>query len=285
MVQQFIVPVDDSPDSWRAFDVALTLAARSHSGIHLVHVTPEPNDERRANTELELQLQRRGPLEVEVSVEVRLSAASVASELETVLELRPGAVVLMASHGKGRSAAIFGSVTEDMLQRTFGPIILVGPNVTSGDLSGPIMATVDGSPESEAALPLAAAWAVEFGSTPWILHVSDDLSARGNSAGESAYPARLAAGLRSQSGHAVEFDELHDRHPDRAVANYASRHDASLIVASSHGRSGMSRLTMGSVTAGFVRHATCPVVVIRLPHPQVADAAAPASGHDRMWAY
>lgn len=285
MVQQFIVPVDDSPDSWRAFDAALTLAARSHSGIHLVHVTADPNDERRANTELQLQLQRRGPFEVEVSVEVRLSAASVASELEAVLLLRPGAVVLMASHGKGRSAAILGSVTEDMLQRTFGPVILVGPNVTAGDFSGPIMATVDGSPESETALPLAAAWAIEFGTTPWILHVSDETSARGNGAGESAYPARLAAGLRSLSGHPVEFDELHDGHPDRAVAEYASRHDASLIVASSHGRSGLSRLTVGSVTAGFVRRATCPVVVIRLPHPRPADATAPASGHDRMWAY
>jgi hypothetical protein len=24
---------------------------------------------------------------------------------------------------------------------------------------------------------------------------------------------------------------------------------------------------MGSVTSGFVRHATCPVMVVRLPHP------------------
>jgi nucleotide-binding universal stress UspA family protein len=42
---------------------------------------------------------------------------------------------------------------------------------------------------------------------------------------------------------------------------------ASLIVASSHGRSGLSRLAVGSVTSGFVRHATCPVMIVRLPHP------------------
>jgi nucleotide-binding universal stress UspA family protein len=283
MVQQFIVPVDDSPDSWRAFDVALILAARSHIDVHLVHVTPDPNDARQADADIQLQLQRRGPIEVEVSVEVRLSIGTVASELEAVLALHTGAVVLMASHGKGRSAAIVGSVTEDLLRRAFGPVILVGPHVTPGDFGGPIMATVDGSPESEAALPLAAAWATEFGMTPWILHVSDETLAGRNNVSESSYPAGLAQELRSLSGHPVEFDELHDGHPDRAVADYASRHNASLIIASSHGRSGLSRLTMGSVTAGFVRHATCPVVVIRLPLPHRADAEAGAPA--RMWAY
>lgn len=52
-----------------------------------------------------------------------------------------------------------------------------------------------------------------------------------------------------------------------------------MIVASSHGRSGLSRLVMGSVTAGLVRHATCPVAVIRLPHPVHAEQ------REWMWAY
>lgn len=276
MVQQLIVPVDDSPDSWRAVDVALALAARLQSGVHLVHVTPDPNDARDADAEIQRQLQRRGPIAVEVSVEVRLTIGTVASELEAVLALHADAVVLMASHGKGRSAAIVGSVTEDLLQRSFGPIILVGPLVTADDFRGPIMATVDGSPESEAALPLAAAWAIELGTTPWVLHVSDPSLAGGNSVSESSYPAGLAHELRLRTGRPAEFDELHSGHPDRAVADFASRHDASLIVASSHGRSGLSRITLGSVTAGFVRHATCPVVVIRLPHSDRADADAGA---------
>jgi nucleotide-binding universal stress UspA family protein len=65
----------------------------------------------------------------------------------------------------------------------------------------------------------------------------------------------------------VEFEELHDGHPAVSVPEFAERMDASLIVASSHGRSGLSRLTVGSVTSGFVRHATCPVMIVRLPHP------------------
>jgi nucleotide-binding universal stress UspA family protein len=282
MIQQLIVPIDHSPDSWRAFDVAISLAARSDSGVQLVHVAPGPLDVDQAKTELEVELQRRRPFDVDVSVDVRLSIDTVASELEATLLLHPDAIMVMASHGKGRSAAIIGSVTEDMLQRTFGPIVLVGPNVEPNDFTGPIIVTVDGSQESEAALPLAAAWAAELEATPWIVNVADPTTGTGPSDADvfdTAYLARLTEGLRSFSDHAVQFDELHDRHPDRAVAGYAARHHASLIVASSHGRSGLSRLAMGSVTAGLVRHATCPVVVIRLPHPAHADSRV------RMWAY
>lgn len=284
MVQQLLVAIDNSPESWRAFDVAISLAERSNSGVRVVHVAPGPLDVRQAETQLDLELQRRKPFDVDVSLEVRLSADTVASELEAALLVHPGAVMVMASHGKGRSAAIVGSVTEDVLQRTFGPIILVGRHIEPNDFSGPIVVTVDGSKESEAALPLAAAWAHELGTTTWIVNVADSTTTAGLAETdllETAYPARLAEGLRSLSDHDVQFDELHDRHPDRAVPGYAARHDASLIIASSHGRSGLSRLAMGSITAGFVRHATCPVVVIRLPHPHPAHA----DKRERMWAY
>ncbi len=283
MTQQLIVSIDHSPDSWRAFDVAVALAARTRSSVHVVHVAPGPLDVRQAENHIEIELQRRRPFAVEVSVGVRLSMGTVASELAAVLALHPGAVMVMASHGKGRSAAIVGSITEEVLQRTYGPIVLVGRRVEGGDFTGPIVVTVDGSPESEAALPLAAAWALQLSTTPWIVNVADPTRttvARPGDA-DTAYLQRVARGFHSFPDHEVQYDELHDRHPARAVAGYAARHDASLIVASSHGRSGLSRLTMGSVTAGIVRHATCPVAVIRLPHPNPAHA----DSRFQMWAY
>ena len=236
------------------------------------------------DTRLRHELQQRGPFDVEVHADVRLAIGSVADELHRVVSLYPDAMIVMSSHGKGRTAAVVGSVTEETLRETFGPIILVGPNVESNDFSGPIIVAVDGSSESEVALPLAAGWATELSTTPWIVNVIDPRSATSNEPVDvidSAYPARLAKALHQSSGQVVEFDELHGRHPDRAVPEYASRHGASLIVATSHGRSGLSRLTMGSVTAGFVRHATCPVVVVRLPHPRRAQL----EHHERIWAY
>jgi nucleotide-binding universal stress UspA family protein len=268
LMKDLIVPVDGSPKSWSAFDVALSLARRCDAAIGLIEVVFAPADVLPAQTRLHDRLAEYGRLDVNVTIDVRLGIGDVAGEIAQVLELHPGSVVVMASHGKGRSAAIVGSVTEDVLQRSFGPILLVGPKVEVDDFSGPVVVTVDGSDESEAALPLAAAWATELRSTPWIVNVAGPIRQPPDAdLLDTAYTSRLASDLRMLSGHQVQFDELHDSHPVAAVVDFATRLSASLIVASSHGRSGWSRLTMGSVTAGFVRNTTCPVLVIRLPRP------------------
>lgn len=275
-MKDLIVPVDGSPEAWVAFDVALSLARRCDATIRLVEVVFAPADVTPATSRLDDAVARQSSLDVDVTVDVRLGAESVAAELERLLEINPGSVIVMASHGRGRSAAIVGSVTEDVLQRTFGPILVVGPHVQIDDFSGPVVVTVDGSDESEAALPLAAAWATELRSTPWIVNVAGPMpQSVDQDVFDTAYTSRLARDLQIRSGHPVQFDELHDTSPVTAVTTYAKNLSASMIVASSHGRSGWSRLTMGSITSALVRHATCPVLVIRLPRPaaQLADDA------------
>lgn len=55
--------------------------------------------------------------------------------------------------------------------------------------------------------------------------------------------------------------------PGRAICNYALDHSADLIVVPSHGRSGFTRLLLGSVAERIVRHAPCPVLVLRTHQP------------------
>ena len=81
-----------------------------------------------------------------------ISDETVASAIDAAVTDSPGSTIVMASHGRGRSAALVGSIAEDIVQRTFGPLIVVGPHVTVDDFSGPIVVSVDGSDESEAAL-------------------------------------------------------------------------------------------------------------------------------------
>ncbi|MFK7918471.1 MAG: universal stress protein [Ilumatobacter sp.] len=271
MSRQLIVPIDGSDDSWRAFDVALALGRRMGASVLLAEVATDPVDGRYARARLDREMQLRSPFDTKVTVEVRLASDSVADELATLLAAHPSSIFVMSSHGKGRSAAVLGSVTERLLRQVFGPMVLVGRNVEPGDLTGPVIVSVDGSHESEVALPLAADWAHRFRTTPWIVNVAtppDAESLDGTDSLESAHLEHLARDLTESSGRRAEFDELHGRHPARAIADYAARHQASMIVASSHGRSGLSRLAIGSVTAALVRSATCPVVVIRLPHPE-----------------
>ena len=60
-----------------------------------------------------------------------------------------------------------------------------------------------------------------------------------------------------------------------ALAGYAKRHKADLIVISTHGRRGFARLSLGSVTDALIRSTTIPVLVVKPPrsylNPQVTN--------------
>jgi nucleotide-binding universal stress UspA family protein len=53
--------------------------------------------------------------------------------------------------------------------------------------------------------------------------------------------------------------------PDAEIVAYATDHAIDLIVMASHGRSGLTRLLMGSVAEGVMRKAPCPVLVVKQP--------------------
>ena len=48
----------------------------------------------------------------------------------------------------------------------------------------------------------------------------------------------------------------------------AEKEHADLIIMGSHGRTGLSHVVLGSVAERVVRHASCPVLVVRLPQPE-----------------
>ena len=51
--------------------------------------------------------------------------------------------------------------------------------------------------------------------------------------------------------------------PGHVIVQLAEEHGASLIIIPSHGRTGMKRVLMGSVAERVVRHAHCPVLVLK----------------------
>ena len=51
--------------------------------------------------------------------------------------------------------------------------------------------------------------------------------------------------------------------PARTIVEYAEEHDVDHIVIGSHGRSGVSRILLGSVAESVVRRANVPVTIVR----------------------
>ncbi len=192
MVQHLIVPVDGSDASWRGVDVAISLARRCDATVDVIEVVFDQHDEPDAEARLAERLGQHDSGEVEVTAHVRVADESVAQVIGNEVEQHPEVNVVLASHGRGRSAALLGSVTEELLERIFGPVLVVGPHVTNTGFDGPILATVDGSDASESMLPLAAAWGIELGAEPWIIEVAEPSTTGSNDVSDSAYPARLA---------------------------------------------------------------------------------------------
>ncbi len=62
-------------------------------------------------------------------------------------------------------------------------------------------------------------------------------------------------------------------HGDAAaeIVRVASEHGVDLIVVSSHGRTGLGRIIFGSTAEAVVRHANCPVLVVK-PPPQEEES-------------
>ena len=52
------------------------------------------------------------------------------------------------------------------------------------------------------------------------------------------------------------------------IVRVATERDVNLIVISSHGRTGLGRILFGSTAEAVVRHATCPVLVVKPPQDE-----------------
>jgi nucleotide-binding universal stress UspA family protein len=77
---------------------------------------------------------------------------------------------------------------------------------------------------------------------------------------------KAASTLRSAGFQATWIVQEGD--PRTAILDDADAWNADLIVMGSHGRSGLQRWLMGSVSEAIARHAACSVEIVRIRAPQ-----------------
>lgn len=265
-MQHLIVPIDGSDASWRAFDVAIALARRADTTVEVVEVVFDDDEVPEATTRLADGLAGRDTDPVDVKITVPVADVGVAASITSLVEGSEGGVVVMASHGRGRAAALMGSITEELLLQTFGPVLVVGPDAAVPDFVENVVVGVDGSEHSESVLGLASAWAIELGVTPWIVEVIDPRERRPADVNDTGYVSRLASKMHAESGHTVEFEALNHTDAAEALCEFAEGLRAAMIVCATHGRTGLARMVVGSTAAKVVRHAPCPVLISRSPN-------------------
>ncbi len=150
-----------------------------------------------------------------------------------------------------------------------------------------IIAGVDGSPESDAAVNWAAHDAAIRGLPLTLVHVENPAAATWAQAAileespeeQAAEGCALLASASTIARDAVaDTAQIHitgellsSSTPVPTLVDHSK--DAELIVVGSRGRGALSRSVLGSVSAGLIRHAHCPVALIRHDDPELPDPA------------
>jgi nucleotide-binding universal stress UspA family protein len=147
-----------------------------------------------------------------------------------------------------------------------------------------ILFPTDFSEDNKAALNVASTLAAESHARLYIVHVHD-IRSTSTAMGEAGFLMAsalheerrqawecLAAVVPTVPGVAHEF-ELLTGTPVAELLQFAQDMKIDLIVMSSHGRTGLQRLLMGSIAEGVMRKANCPVLVVKQPAEQVARSS------------
>lgn len=133
-----------------------------------------------------------------------------------------------------------------------------------------ILCPIDFSDYSRSALEMAAALARESGAELILLHAADTPMSYVDDDGTETEESEALQELQKRldqvqvPGQAPRLRRLLvEGDPGAAIIDVARDEHADLIVMSTHGRSGWSRLLMGSTAEYVVRNAGCPVLSLK----------------------
>src|ERR671910_2920983 len=303
-----LLATDGSREAELAARTAADLSQKTGSELHVVHafgivpvgppVYPEATDlqsvEYEAETEEGQRISEQRAREVlqEEVEKVRSAGGAVAGEHLIEGRVAPGIVglaeeigaglVVVGSRGRGGiRRALMGSVSDSVVRHAHCPVLVVRDGESERDLlPGRILLAVDGSEEASTAARTAVALAERTGSELHVVHVGEvkpvshpewrGYLARYEKLQEEA--RRLLEGQVDEitsAGGTVSRAHLRMGRPDEEIVVLGEEIGAGLIATGSRGMGGMRRALMGSASDSVVRHAHCPVLVVR---PEKAQA-------------
>ncbi|HET6951668.1 MAG TPA: universal stress protein [Acidimicrobiales bacterium] len=268
-----LVPLDGSELAERALGPARELALRFGAGLHVVTAGVGREDIWWYERYLDRIREQVPGVAVHVS-----SVPDAADGIIATARAEGSCLVCLSTHGRARSAAITGSTFAAVAKRIGHPLVAVGPRVLIGgndQSAGRIVACLDGGPLAERVLPTVAAWAHRFDLRVSLVTAADPVLLRSRLARERAEATRpyghhgdpmaylhAAAALPVLAGLDVDTEVLWGlAHPHIAIGEHLDRHPALLVAATTHARTGLTRMALGSNVARIVHRVPVPVLV------------------------
>jgi nucleotide-binding universal stress UspA family protein len=239
---------------------------------------PEPSAETEAGDYLARQARRLERAGLRVRCEVWHGDPSQA--IVNAADRGRVGLIAMTTHGwRGLDRLRFGSVAESVVRNTRVPVLLVRGHVRwPADRPPRILVPLDGSALSVAVLTLIAQLCQSRRGLVELLHVFEahasgldlPLSVSGADAERAAarnYLKRVAARLTAK-GLEVEWVVL-EGPAAPTIAQRVVEGGADVVAMTTHGRTGVARLLLGSVAEQVLRTADVPVLLWRAVDPPV----------------
>lgn len=225
--------------------------------------------------------------EISCLVQAGDPAACIVAEAEA----DPEALVAMSTHGRsGIGRWVMGSVTDKVLHAIKNPLWVIrsqqGISTDAEDLKT-IVVPLDGSPIAEQILPHVVFLSKSLDLDLKLVRARPSMQdyehyMEGNPIGGGAvvytgpyevffkesdakamaYLHEVQVQLHAQGVRSIEEDLIRENAPE-AIIDSIGRASDKMVAMTTHGRSGIPRWILGSVTDRVVRHAGVPVLVVR----------------------
>ena len=291
-----LIPLDGSRVAEHALVYVEALRALGESKVRLLSVVDESEDFHALNTtearerevnllstylrEVAADLHTHAGVEVETKVVCGPPGTSVLAEAQ---EYKPD-LLMISSHGRsGVARWRIGSVADKVIRGASCNVLVVGPRATANEawidthIMPPfrsVLVPLDGSALAEKALEVARRISTTYGSTLHLVRaVTVPVMADGMGSEAMYAPQLLDAMVDGARDYVAQVaqklgpsiivkTEVELGAPAILLADYATAHDIDLIVMTTHGRGGLARTALGSVTDRLLG-SPAPVLVVR----------------------
>ena len=291
---RILLAADGSEDARRAARSAAELSLKLDSELHVVYVAPEypyayayyglrhengsrPQDEDRQT--LDGYVEQVGENGGTVTGS-HLRTGDAAGEIVDLAEELEVGLVVLGSRGRGAlRRALMGSVSTGVLRHAHCSVLIVrGHEDQREPFLGKLLVAVDGSEEATAAAQAATEMARAADSEVHVAYAMQEERYRPHLGPEMwegweegferakrsarSWVENEAQRMRGEGAIKVEPHLLVGR-PDAVIVWLAEEIGADLVLVGSRGLGAMKRTLIGSVSDSAVRHAHCPVMVVR----------------------
>jgi nucleotide-binding universal stress UspA family protein len=297
-LKKIIWATDGSQESERALDYAKYIAGKSGAEIIGVHVVPMPvqlllDNMRESNAEVRewrLKIENNAAKKFEevnealqktgIKFEGVILKGIPSDKIKEFAERRKADLIVMGKHGHGFfESMVAGSETVRVLKSSRVPVLTVKNKNNKAEFKN-ILVPLDLSEESDFALTYALNVAQLTGATITVIFVLRlDMYAQDIPAGAlelvieqsikslNKRAAQIKKTYESERGALkniqMKTEVIHGMSEAVTISQYAAKHNIDLIIIHTHGRTGITRFLLGSVTERVVSSAQCSVLAMR----------------------